>query len=377
MKRQYILFSLALLMAGCTQTTPVTSDLEINPQNAVDVLFEDVACNVKVVPLKSDELLHDCTYVRCYGDELVMVDTQKEWVYYFKDNELQGTLHSLGRGPGEYNMIDYYEYDSKGKILYIVSLSGNDAIMRYSVPDMKYIGKLNVGKRVECVRVYDENTLLLGVKEGDGGALVLFDIPSETIKETICELTGHGLSYSDRSIFDNGDDGMFVARYGVTSSISELKDGNLNCILKYDFGEDGAEQVFYNDLNGPSAADAYLGYIFSPASDTKFTGGKFIRQNASGLSFWYSTLLGEEKNSRYFRMDGDKQVHLKGFYVPGLKKPMVPSCSTPDGYATVICGDAESLADTSVEASPLAKEILKTISLLVDNYMVVVYYDIR
>ncbi len=377
MKHQSILFSFALLMAGCAQTTPVTGDVEINPQAATEVLFEDVACNIKVVPIKSDEPLHDCSYFRCYGDELIMIDTQKKWIYYFKDNELQGTLHSLGRGPGEYNMIDFYEYDSKGKILYVVSLAESDAIMSYSVPDMKYTGKLNVGKGVECIRIYDENTLLLGVKEGDGGALVLFDIPSQTIKETICELTGNELAYTDRSIFDDGDGCMFVAKYGVASTISELKDGRLNSMLNYDFGRDGAEQVYYNDLKDAIDADAYISYIFSPDNDAKFTGGKFIRQNGSGLSFWYSTLLGSEKNYRYFRIDGDKQVHLKGFGVPGLKKPIVPSCSTSDGYVTIISGDAESLADTSVEASPLAKEILKTISLLVDNYMVVVYYDIK
>ena len=60
MKKVYsnlYLFSLALFILGCGQKTN-EGILVINPDDAVDVQFEDVAQNIRIVPLSSDEPLY-------------------------------------------------------------------------------------------------------------------------------------------------------------------------------------------------------------------------------------------------------------------------------------------------------------------------------
>ena len=164
----------------------------IDGDKAIDVQFEDVATNVRVVPLVGDVPIEDFVKVEMYGNEMLAMNSTQKHVYYFKDNKLQGILKAVGRGRGEYSTLGEMLYDQDQKILYVTHLNDRKEILKYSVPDMKYIGTLQAPLRIGSMRLYDSKTFLVSTKdENQQCRLFLFDIESEKILQEVCELTSY------------------------------------------------------------------------------------------------------------------------------------------------------------------------------------------
>ena len=105
MKRISLIVCAVLGIAGCGKSVS-TDVLVVDDDDAVEVVFEDVATDIRIVPLISDEPIGGCSELHCYGNEVFMSDKSTEYLYYFVDGKLVSTLHAVGRGPGEYNIID-------------------------------------------------------------------------------------------------------------------------------------------------------------------------------------------------------------------------------------------------------------------------------
>ena len=140
----------ALFVMGCNKKTEENA-LVINPNDAIDVRFEDVATDVRIVPLKGDDPVGGCYYLQCTGDEVMFLDNTYQKVYYFKNGSYQSTLNSVGRGAGEYTSISRICYDADNNVLYVRANEKNDAILKYSVPDMKYQGALRAPYPIESM----------------------------------------------------------------------------------------------------------------------------------------------------------------------------------------------------------------------------------
>ena len=145
------------------QDVPIVSN-----DDAVEVAFEDVATDVRIVPLISDDPIGACNELHCYGNEVFMSDSRGEYIYYFVDGKLQSTLHAVGRGPGEYSTIAHFTYSPSKKLLLVSALGdineymkgSNSMVMKYTVPDMKFVGKIPVEGKIATMSCQDGDKML-------------------------------------------------------------------------------------------------------------------------------------------------------------------------------------------------------------------------
>ena len=368
MKKSLLFLSTALFIVSCGQKH--IDGVTINPDEAVDVQFEDVTENVKVVPLVSDDPLGGCSMLQCYGDELFMVDELYHNVYYFKDNKLEGVLKAVGRGRGEYTMIRKIGYDSENKILYLVPNTDLNSIMCYSVPKMEYLETIKAPYQIGALRVYDKKTLLLALKNEEDLGFYLFDVKTQDIIRKVCNLTSFQYNNSDVEIESYSRKNGIITLFDETNYLCEITEDSLGVLKEYNYGRDGAETEFYSgDVN------VYLSYLFEYPD--KYRGLYYPHYGKTGTSFWYSTLLKKEVDYRFYRETKSGVTHLKGFHIPGLKYAMIPKCITDKGFITLISGDVESFIDETVDPSPLAKEIIKAVRKQKDDNPVLVYYEMK
>lgn len=361
------------LLTGCGQKKAAEA-MVINPEKADDVMFEDVAGNIRIVPLSGDEPLYGFDYIRCYGDDVFAVDLGHEYVYYFKDGKHESTLGSIGRGPGEYITINQILYDSERKILNLINLTSRECIMQYSVPDMKYIGKIDMPSRIEAVRFYDDNTLLVALEQDSEKGLYLFDLNTKEVKRKVCNLSQYQFTNSTLTTEGIDKDCHIITLMGPDNALCQVTDNGLDTLFRFNYGKEGAAQVFYGPLNSMEDADKYLEYLFS--NEDKFRGCYNYHADKNGVSFWYSTLLKAKDHFHFYRLSKGVETHLQGFNIPGLKGTLSPSCKTETGYASIVSGIVETIADSTTAPSPLAQKIIDAVAAQPDDYPVLVYYDL-
>ena len=121
MKKLGLIVCAMLGIAGCVDVT-VKDVPFVDDEDAVEVAFEDVATDIRIVPLISDEPIGGCSELHCYGNEVFMSDKSTEYLYYFVDGKLVSTLHAVGRGPGEYLGITHFVYSPTKKQLFISAI---------------------------------------------------------------------------------------------------------------------------------------------------------------------------------------------------------------------------------------------------------------
>ena len=363
----------ALFVTGCKQKSSEDAYV-INPDDAIDVLFEDVATDVRVVPLQSDKPIGSCYSMQCIGDVVLILENNYQSVDFFKDGKLLATLNKAGRGRGEYTSINRFCYDPERKVLYVNHNGEKDAILQYSVPEMQYIGTLNVGTTVESIKLYDDNALMLSIRDGNESGCFLYDIESQTITTKVCDLTIYQGQNGDNVLGGFNKKSHLVSLFGATNQLYNYSGKELEPVFMFNYGDKGVDYIYNARLETAEDVDAYGDYINSHGNHFKDLW--YPHNDENGVSFWYSTLSRRAKNFHYFRISGEKTVSLKGFNVPGIKKPIIPTCITESGYATIIEGGKDANRDADTPLSPFGQKIIDAMSSQNDDNPVIIYYNI-
>ena len=364
---------------------------------AVEVAFEDVATDVKIVPLISDEPIGACRRMICYENEVFMADNTGEYLYYFVDGKLVSTLHSVGRGPGEFSNISHVTYCPEKKEIWIVTVGGNSVedllnssksmIMKYSVPDMKYVGKVVVDGLLSTVACQDGDKVmyvcttlkLSGLTEEsvDTCHLMLSDAGTG---ETICKLKD--VSYYDylqsdimQAPGENCSNNVCVA--GMINKIFHFEGDSQELAFAFTFGHKSIPEKHF-DLGQPTA-EALVGllqYMTSDEAKDCLEGGFYPVIDGDKYSFWYHKALSSYRD-HYFRYEKGESVNYCGFRAKGMNAPVLPKCVAGKGYVAVIEGDPESVFDETKERSKFSADLEKTMKKQYLNNPVLVYYNIK
>lgn len=87
------------LYVGCKKITVSEMDrISItDPASFVDVAFEDVATDIRVVPLISEEPIDQCGEIKCYGKETFIRSVDRRTLYYFNEGQMISKLNRVGR----------------------------------------------------------------------------------------------------------------------------------------------------------------------------------------------------------------------------------------------------------------------------------------
>lgn len=374
MKR--ILFFIAMATIVACSPSYERTGLIIDGDKAVDVQFEEVATNIKVVPLLSDAPMEEFGTIQIHGDEMIIMDSNKRTVYYFLDNKLRSTLNAVGRGRGEYLLLNEVIYDNDKKILYLTQLTAREEILKYSVPDMKYVGTITVPSKVESIRLFDDKTLLLSMTKGDDEfGLYLFDIESEQIIKKVCDLNMYQYEQSNNTLSSFDKKSHLISLFGTTNRLCSYSDDSLTVKISFNYGGQGADYVYAADMDDSRDVDKYMEYLM--ANGDAYANFYFPREYEDGISFWYSTLRKKTKNFRFYRIKNNKEIHYKGFHIQGLSEPVYPVCSCDNWYVALFNKSAEEMKDPSVKPSKLAEKILNTVSNQTNDNPVIMYFDIR
>ena len=373
MKKIILMSMVALFVTGCKQKSSEDAYV-INPDDAIDVRFEDVATDVRIVPLQSEEPIGGYHNLQCIGDEVMIQDNNDYKVYYFKNGKYQSTLNSVGRGPGEYTRIRSICYDTDRRVLYLQPNDINNVILQYSVPEMKYLGSLKTPAAIGSLNLYDDNTLMLEMSNDDGSSLYLYDINTQEITGKVLDLTVYQGSNVEIALGGFNKKSHLVSIFGTTNQLYNCTGQEIETVLKFNYGKMGVDYIYDAKIETNKELQAYFDYKDSHGNHFKDL--YYPHYDDNGVSFWYNTLYSEPENSHYFRINGDKIVSLKGFKVPGITIPIVPTCITDNGYATIIEGSKDDIRDTDTPLSPFGQKIIDAMSSQNDNNPIIIYYNI-
>lgn len=381
MKNYYgysILLFLAVLTYSCSDKDAAYDGIRlIDGNGAVPASLEEFATDIDVIPLHSDEPV-DVDYIGIYGDELLVVDSRLEKLWYFKDFQLVSTLSAKGRGAGEYDLINYCAYSPSTHTLYIAP-SNRKCILHYDVPSMRYKGVTQFADFYSrSFDLTDDSTFVMVRRFDDGRFdMAVVDANTGTVKKSMDIIeNGEGffMNVTSRTPYRNavGLDGR-INRIGLLEA-----DGRFVAVDSFRFADGLPEKVVRNnssdDLSEKLKAVSY-----------KFTEhycDGMLRPviNENGYCFWYSyhnPVDGSPSRLHLYGWSGDREIHVQEFTVPGTNVRISSFALTSDNrYVDAIQGPAEMIMDSKTAQSPLARRIISALDNQNDDNPVLIYYRI-
>ena len=364
------------LLLSCKHVDPDV--VIIDDDDAVEVNFEDVATNVRVMPIISDTVLGSCAKILSYANETFMLEKTGSSIYYIVDGFHVSTLSAKGQGPGEYLSASTFEYSPANKMLYVFSLL-DKKILWYSVPDMRYCGFTRLTGWVSNISMHDDNNFFVvkSNEASDSTWIQLIDIKSGVVVDTIEQIGG--FAYGENDMVSYRPSNRIYTISGNVNNLGTInKKNEFEILLRYGFGEKSfpADMIDF-EINENDKFMAILNYLGTPAGESVLCGNFFPRMKKNAFSFWYHRALTPFTQLNYCRIKGNHVDNMKGFKVSGINRQIVPKGITDDGYIYVFEGYADSYLDSAVELSPLAKQIIDAMNSQKDNNQVLLFFDIK
>ncbi len=372
-----------MLFTECKKTTSFENLVSINnADEAEEVAFEDVATDISIVPLISDEPIGGCNKVKCYGSIVLVRADQGKSLFIFEDGKQTAHLCKVGRGRGEYTLIGDFVYSPTKKLLYINGTAGNNNILTYSVPDLQFMGSFDGGDFTAFAE-HDDSTLICRmVNEADQKFADYF----------ISAKTGEKLAIAKEatitSLMFNTDMNYYTPQHrilletGSVCTISEMpaRIGDKERILRqFDFGENSVPVRFdsINFIDNPeSILTDYLDYLLTNR-DVVVNINQAVADKGS-VSFWYKAIGSQDATYCHINENGE-MVRYCGLKASGTKTGLKATGVTEKGqYVTLIEGLPETLFDEeSHERSEFSAKLENTMKAQAFNNPVLVYYNIK
>ena len=261
MKKRNLFLALigSLVFAGCKDETEI---IVVNDEEAQEVWFEDVATNVRVVPLVSEEPIGSIRNMICYGNEIIALDNDKKTVYYFDNGTLVSKMNHEGRGRGEYVDIKRYAYSPSKKVLYVVA---DDKILWYSVPGMRYCGNTPISYTMNFLTMHDDDHFFGVICKDQRFLAALIDIETGEITKEIEEISMYNHEESNISMSSYSKERHYYSKSDFNNTIVTVKpDNETKVLLKYNFGEKSIPEKYLDfDLKNPMNFGKLFEYMAS------------------------------------------------------------------------------------------------------------------
>ena len=257
-----------------------------NSSEGQEVAFEDVATDIRILPLVSDEPIGCSNQIKSYGSTTLIVSTDLYSLYFFEDGKLTAKLSKMGRGHGEYTSITDFVYSPSRKIVYILNSS---KILKYSVPDMEYLGLIeqpNITKIAE----HDDSTLICLMTSPDDLPGVYFvNTDNGQVKGKLKDICGLSFIMSSDISYYTPDHRILLETSSI-NTISEVS-ADINegekVLLRFDFGKDGMPAKF-DSITSDTGMDFMmeLGQYLNDHRETVVTEVSRSMVKNDTISFW-------------------------------------------------------------------------------------------
>ena len=362
------------LLIGCKDTVDESIFL-VDASQAVEADLTDVATDFRIIRLKSDEPIDGISR------------------YFFFDKWILGLSEFEGRW---YPRVSLFDKDGNlVSVLYVDAyMDASMAILKYSVPDFSYLGKVDFGEGYEIrdIGPLDSGKFLVLLNHGGDGKgyysgvarTVLFDV--NNLSDTVVIYTDSWNHHNN--LFENFAYGInrhnpLLKTIGYVNTIYRIQDNRLTPALRFKFGDNGVPQKIFDDFEkdpdherNVSAIDGgvmdyvlnndgcHLPYIFDAAQNGELISFMYLAYDESkGFGF----------NSFFYVNDGHKSASYSKLRIPGLNETATISAIDKTKYVWEIPATGN-LVDESVPMSGLAREILDSLAIQNDDNPVLLEY---
>lgn len=124
---------LCFLFYSCDGTSVVNVD------NVDIVDLDDIRSDIQIIPIKCNVPMDGIDRSIAYDDYIFLLGSSWKTIYCVQKDSVISILDAAGRGRGEYSYISDYAYSQEEHVLYV---RGDGKLLRYSVPDMEFIGSI-------------------------------------------------------------------------------------------------------------------------------------------------------------------------------------------------------------------------------------------
>lgn len=371
MKHLLLPVCLVLLLLSCEKKSD--NVVLINPDAAVEAELADVACDIRIIPLKSDEPLMKSNVFIFYDDYFFGITLDPEYSFTYvnvfdKAGSLLGKIERVGRGPGEYLGLANIMFDPQTKVLKLFDISYGEAqITSYRLPRLEYVGAdkwfMGMPRLDQMIAMGDGNYLFRG-RTSDGSVNEL-KYASFDESNKIKRMVDLGVFSSNeiaptfyQSHFTNYRNPL-VALFGYNNRICRIEGDSLVEEFCFTFGSKGLPESFANDQS--SSLSPY--FFFSDEFEM------FIQQDCAilydnpvkigdVLSFCYyrRSYDSEKQYLHYYVTDGKKSSNYSSLKIPGLKNEPMLLGTHGTSYVMVLPDILE--IDESVPMSELGQQIV-------------------
>lgn len=365
--------SMSLVMFACVSCGSKDKGVVlIDPDKAVEAVLEDVASDIRIIPLKSDRPIPGITMYFFYDDYFfgtkVEPDMYTDLIFknlsvFDSEGNYLGLIDRLGRGHDEYLGLRNFMYFEDEHMLSLYSSDRmNCTKYSYKLPDMEYLGSqpsfFMVGLD-QSVHMGDGRTLVQTFRGDDTKRDLMMAIfrPDTVLMATnYGEFAGNRVSATFYQHKFTNYRNPLLAFFGYNNEIYSIDDNDsLKLEFSFTFGNKGLPKSYTDDPNHPGP------YIVSPMQYME--DGSYILfyvpvKNGNLISFIYSRPQYDnvEGFMHYYVTNGSRSANYSDLKIPGLK--FEPTLVGVNGTSYVFQMTSTPEIDESVPMSRLGQQIL-------------------
>ncbi|MCQ2052210.1 MAG: 6-bladed beta-propeller [Bacteroidaceae bacterium] len=375
-KSIYILLIItAVFASSCKKKNETTAEIVVTDIPAKEYLLTDIATDIEIITLHSNEPLDEFGNIKIIDNNLFALNSDNNILYHFVDGQLKQTLNKVGRGPGEYFVIDLYDYDPVKGLVYISDRDDRELLVYDANNNFEHVRtiKINQSQTLPIMALLDSDHLMHVASPNTEGAFASMKILNlqDLSIDSICgfnqnvklnsTITMDRCSNKDK-LFGINDHVSYIYRY-----VQRNGKYCIDTLYSVQMGEN--YDIPYNIANADTRTDD--GYwTFYNYQEAVTTLPSSITQQTDGFAFGYgSTSLSyipeyKLKNGVYIYKYNDNDINVSKLKVPGIKRNFLSTFHDDEHYYTWFCNtyeNVETIIDPNEELCPLAVDILRSI----------------
>ena len=366
----------ALLLATVSCNKSKDGVVLIDPDKAVPAVLEDVACDIKVMPLKSDQPIPASTFYFFYDDYFFGTNQETDYTFtkvtvFDSQGNYIGTIDRHGRGHNEYLKLVNFAYHADNKQLYLYDMGpeihARSTIFKFQLPQLEFLETQYPATMLDLTQVLhlgDGRSLISGHVDNGVDKLMVLEFQPDTVL-LLKEYGEFGLNRISPTFYQlhfTNKDNPLIALFGYENSIYSFDDSDsLKHEFSFTFGLKGLPKSY---ADNQLAMGPYM-QIITPEREEYMKDGSEILfdvpvKNGNLLSFMYTR--NQYQNTQGFRhfylTNGRKSANYSRLKVPGLDfaAPLIGVNGTSYVFSL-----EDVRVDPSAPLSPLGQQILDAV----------------
>lgn len=317
-----VVWVVSLLFYSCSDHADT-----VDVDNVETVELDDMRSDIRIVPVKCSVPMDEIYRGIAYDDYIFLLGMSMNKIYCIQKDSVISILDASGRGRGEYSSINDFAYSRYGHTLYV---SADKKLMRYSVPEMEFLGFTEFGVTSNSMVFLNPDEILMSASfvQEDG----------HDVYTGLCKV-----SPSDGHILERCHDLDFIAkRMLMPWDLTPVQDGILfphnsltrNSILFYDTANGTTKELFSFSFNSRwkvpkrlvrlEKKDRMLYAMESHKETMRLEGVHFVSLTDSGLVFWCFPIDGDDAR-QVAVIAADDKVICRSYTIAGTDFGISPN----------------------------------------------------